>query len=71
MEGRIRLLLFDNREHVLDAAADLIEAILAASATVRILATSREGFAVLDEQQFLRSGVMCCTDGLVCATATS
>ena len=29
-----RLLVFDNCEHVLDAAADLIEAILAASATV-------------------------------------
>jgi predicted ATPase len=40
----------DNCEHVLDAAADLIEAILAHSATVRILATSREGLAVPDEQ---------------------
>ncbi len=38
-----RLLVFDNCEHVLDAAADLIEAILAHSATVKILATSREG----------------------------
>ena len=35
LEGRIRLLVFDNCEHVLDAAADLIEAILAQSATVR------------------------------------
>jgi predicted ATPase len=50
LEGRVRLLVFDNCEHVLDAAADLIEAILAASATVRILATSREGLAVPDEQ---------------------
>ena len=31
LEGRSRLLVFDNCEHVLDAAADLIEAILAAS----------------------------------------
>ena len=30
LEGRVRLLVFDNCEHVLDAAADLIEAILAA-----------------------------------------
>ena len=34
LEGRVRLLVFDNCEHVLDAAADLIEAILAHSATV-------------------------------------
>jgi predicted ATPase len=50
LEGRLRLLVFDNCEHVLEAAADLIEAILAHSATVRILATSREGLAVPDEQ---------------------
>ena len=43
LEGRVRLLVFDNCEHVRDAAADLVEAILAASATVKILATSREG----------------------------
>ena len=34
LEGRSRLLVFDNCEHVLDAAADMIEAILAHSATV-------------------------------------
>jgi predicted ATPase len=50
LEGRVRLLVIDNCEHVLDAAADLIEAILAQSATVRILATSREGLGVPDEQ---------------------
>jgi predicted ATPase len=50
LEGRVRLLVIDNCEHVLDTAADLIEAILAHSATVRILATSREGLAVPDEQ---------------------
>ena len=42
--------MFDNCEHVLDAAADLVEAILAQSATVKILATSREGLRVADEQ---------------------
>jgi len=50
LEGRVRLLVIDNCEHVLEAAADLIEAILAHSATVRILATSREGLGVPDEQ---------------------
>ncbi|AKK26303.1 NB-ARC domain-containing protein [Mycobacterium sp. EPa45] len=50
LEGRVRLLVFDNCEHVLDAAADLIEAILAQSATMRILATSREGLGAADEQ---------------------
>jgi predicted ATPase len=49
-EGRVRLLVFDNCEHVLDAAADLIEAILAASATSKVVATSREGLGVADEQ---------------------
>ncbi len=50
LDGRVRLLLVDNCEHVLDAAADLIEDILARSATVRILATSREGLGVADER---------------------
>jgi predicted ATPase len=50
LEGRVRLLVIDNCEHVLHSAADLIEAILAHSATVRILATSREGLGVPDEQ---------------------
>ncbi len=53
LEGRVRLLVFDNCEHLRDAAADLVEAILAASATVRILATSREGLGVADEQLWL------------------
>jgi len=38
---------------VRDAAADLVEAILAHSATVKILATSREGLGVADEQLWL------------------
>jgi predicted ATPase/class 3 adenylate cyclase len=50
LEGRVRLLVFDNCEHVLDNSADLIEAILGASSTVTILATSREGLRLADEQ---------------------
>ncbi|HEX9176038.1 MAG TPA: NB-ARC domain-containing protein [Mycobacterium sp.] len=50
MEGRTRLLVFDNCEHVLEAAAELTEAILSQSAAVQVLATSREGLRVADEQ---------------------
>jgi class 3 adenylate cyclase len=50
LEGRVRLLVIDNCEHVLDAVADLVDAILAQSATVKILATSRQGLVVADEQ---------------------
>jgi predicted ATPase/class 3 adenylate cyclase len=50
LEGRLRLMVLDNCEHVLDAARDVIEAIFAHSATVKILATSREGLRVADEQ---------------------
>jgi class 3 adenylate cyclase len=50
LEGRVRLLVFDNCEHVVDSVADLVEAILAASATVAILATSREGVGVSEER---------------------
>ena len=50
LEGRVRLLVFDNCEHLLDAAADLIEAILAASTTTKIVVTSREGLGIDDER---------------------
>jgi predicted ATPase/class 3 adenylate cyclase len=50
LEGRVRLLVFDNCEHVVDSVADLVEAILAASATVAILATSREGLGIPEER---------------------
>src|SRR6478672_4267413 len=50
LEGRSRLLVFDNCEHVLDSVADLVEAILAASSIVKVLATSREGIGVADER---------------------
>jgi predicted ATPase len=50
LEGRSRLLVFDNCEHVLDAAADMIETIFEHSTTVKILATSREGLRLRDEQ---------------------
>jgi predicted ATPase len=49
LEGRRRLLLLDNCEHVLDAAADLVSEILAGSATVKVLATSREAMRLTQE----------------------
>jgi predicted ATPase len=57
LEGRVRLLVFDNCEHVRDAAGDLIDAVLAQSATVKVLATSREGLGVADEQLWLLSSL--------------
>ncbi len=50
LEGRVRLLLLDNCEHILDAVGDLVEAIRAQSATVKLLATSREGLGLGEEQ---------------------
>jgi predicted ATPase len=50
LEDMSRLLVFDNCEHILDAAAGLIGTIMERSSTVRILATSREGLGVADEQ---------------------
>ena len=47
--GRL-LLVLDNCEHVLGAAGDLVEAILAATPAVTVLATSREGLRVAAEQ---------------------
>jgi predicted ATPase len=50
LEGRVRLLVFDNCEHVLDAVADLMAGILAQSTSMKMIATSREGLGVADEQ---------------------
>ena len=46
LSGRRLLLVLDNCEHVLDAAADLVDTILARTATVKVIATSREGLRV-------------------------
>ena len=49
LAGRHLLLVIDNCEHVLDAAAEVIDQILAASTAVSIVATSREGLRVHGE----------------------
>ncbi|WP_444545980.1 ATP-binding protein, partial [Streptomyces omiyaensis] len=48
--GRRMLLLLDNCEHVVGAAAGLAEAVLARCAGVRVLATSREALGVPGER---------------------
>ena len=50
LRHRALLLVLDNCEHVLDAAAELAEAITTRCADVRILATSRENLAIRGEQ---------------------
>ena len=50
LEGRIRLLVIDNCEHVVDAVGGTVESILAQSATLKILSTSREGLGLADER---------------------
>jgi predicted ATPase/class 3 adenylate cyclase len=49
LAGRDLLVVVDNCEHVLDAAAEVVERILARTTTVKVLATSREGLRVLGE----------------------
>ena len=46
LSGRRLLVVMDNCEHVLDAAADLAETLLARTTTMKMIATSREGLRV-------------------------
>ena len=56
LRSREALLVLDNCEHLLDAAAHFADAVLNACPGVRIVATSREGLAVEGEQVYpLRS----------------
>jgi predicted ATPase/class 3 adenylate cyclase len=49
LSGRQMLVVVDNCEHVLEAAAEVVETILASTRTVKVLATSREGLRVRAE----------------------
>ncbi|MEV4709318.1 BTAD domain-containing putative transcriptional regulator [Actinoplanes sp. NPDC049316] len=51
LRDRRALLVVDNCEHVVDAAATVVEHLLAATTGVRVLATSREALAVAGETQ--------------------
>ncbi len=46
LSGRRLLIVLDNCEHVLDAAAGVVEALLVRSSQVKVIATSREGLRV-------------------------
>lgn len=52
LSGRETVLLLDNCEHLLDECAALVQALLAASTRLRVLATSREPLGVPGEQVF-------------------
>jgi transcriptional regulator with XRE-family HTH domain/tetratricopeptide (TPR) repeat protein len=49
LRGRALLLLLDNCEHLLDACARLVDALLSACPDVRVLATSRERLGITGE----------------------
>ncbi len=46
LSGRRMLVVVDNCEHVLDAAADVVETLLARGLSLKVMATSREGLRV-------------------------
>ncbi len=50
LAGRKTLLVLDNCEHLIDACADVADMLLASSASVAILATSREGLGISGER---------------------
>ena len=51
LSGRRLLLLLDNCEHLVDAAAEAVETILTQSGGVKVLVTSRESLSVAGEQR--------------------
>jgi len=59
LRDRRMLLVFDNCEHVVDAAAALAAGILRGSHSVRILATSREPLGVEGERSYRLSTLEC------------
>jgi predicted ATPase len=50
LAGRRSLLVFDNCEHVLDAAAEAVRAVVGGCPTVTVLATSREPLGIVGER---------------------
>jgi len=52
LEMRRLLLVFDNCEHVLEAAAEVIDELLHACASLRVLATSREALGIAGESLY-------------------
>lgn len=52
LQGRSLMLLLDNCEHVVEAAADLAATLIQACPEIQLLATSREPLALSDEQLY-------------------
>lgn len=52
LANRRALIVLDNCEHVIDAVAEIADALVSSCAVVKILATSREGLGVAGEQIF-------------------
>jgi predicted ATPase/DNA-binding XRE family transcriptional regulator len=52
LRGRQLLLILDNCEHLLAACARLVAGLLGACASLRVLATSREGLGLMGEQRY-------------------
>lgn len=52
LSGRRLLLVLDNCEHVLTAAADVVEQLLVRTSTVQMIATSREALGVAAERRW-------------------
>jgi class 3 adenylate cyclase len=50
LSGREMLVVVDNCEHVLEAAAEVVETILTSTRSVKVIATSREGLRAAGEQ---------------------
>jgi predicted ATPase len=46
LSGRQMLVVVDNCEHVLDAAAEVVEKVLARTTAVKVMATSRDGLRI-------------------------
>ena len=63
LSGRHTLVLLDNCEHIIDAARDLVERLIAGGG-VHVLATSREPLGLADEQQVIVSPLPAATDGV-------
>ncbi len=61
--GRFRLLVLDNCEHVIDVVVALVEELLAADPTLRVLTTSREALRIEGEQVIQLSPLDPATDG--------
>lgn len=53
VQERETLLVLDNCEHLVDACAQLVDSVLRACSTVRVLATSREALGVSGERSWL------------------